>query len=613
MNYNELKEQVDRNRKSVSKAKHEKKKIEEELNEVRESKHTIEVNFQRETMNLRNAAHDAYVAEALKQYEDEIAVIQNNINNNNDSYMQKLSELTAENISDLYTGEQEIMNEIKASLNVLQDILSKIISPRFQKELENQLDRQQINLDGQNLEMLIDYFNKQSYIIDKMSKKSFKFDIMGYLNNQFLATNPLDSIGNQESSIGNIDRSKLNIAVISIVMITITVLAAKYVFPIYLVLLLVYSSYNIAKNYKIFSAIIAQKVIKDNIQQVDDTLKQKVLTELERQKQELQNKHDETDKLLQMQLNQKKTEMNNAAVNAEGTFVFDASNAQKSYEAAMHAKENKEMSLVAQQKEIMDQLEQLYKNLRESEDLLKSMVGSIQDQYLDFEKVGTSVIFEPVFIFDVKDNKPVFFEHPEQSVLFLYEEPVDVIDLVRLLSVQLRIKLNPFNLNITVIDQVFMGTEYLIMQPVSDNADASIKNLYQILTAKEEVDERLVEYNDDILKRIRNIKRNFRNIKEYNNYMLEHDSLPESYDFLFYQDPGSDIAQNKIMQQLLINGSDVGIFPHLFIKSSDFYEMGDSARKLVDYVGAIYLLREGELFKRAKDFVLEKMIKNSKS
>ena len=613
MTYNELRSKVEQDRKNVSKAKHRKRKIEEELKDLRESKHSIEVNFQKEVASLKGAAHDAYVANVLQPYETEIAAIERNITNSNNEYTRKLADLTEENVSDRYTGEQEIMAEIKTSLNVLQDVLEKVISPRFQRELETQLDQQQISMDDQNLEVLIDYFNKQSYTIDKMSKKSFHFDVMGYLNNQFLLSNPLDTIGNQEVSIGSLDRGKLNLAVLVIVLALITFVAAKYVFPLYLIAITFYSSYNIAKNYKIFNAIIAQKVIKDNIQQVDDSLRQKVLDEIEKEKVTLQEKHEATLSMLEKQLSQKKNEMNNAAANAEGTFVYDAGSAQQSFEAAMRSKENKENSLIEEQNTVLVQLEDFYKELKASEELLKSMAGSIQAQYLDLDKVGSSVIFEPTFIFDVKDTKPVFFVHPESSVLFLYDEPGSVIDFVRLLSTQLRIKLNPFNLTITVVDQRFMGTEYLLMQPVSDSSDDSIKKLYQILTSKSEVDERLMEYNDDILKRIKNIKRSFKDIKDYNNYMVEHESLPEAYDFFFFQDPDTGVLQDKVLQQLLINGASVGIFTHLFIKDSEYYEMGDSARKLVESVGAIYVLKEGELYKRAKDFVLEKMIKSSNS
>ena len=54
----------------------------------------------------------------------------------------------------------------------------------------------------------------------------------------------------------------------------------------------------------------------------------------------------------------------------------------------------------------------------------------------------------------------------------------------------------------------------------------------------------------------------------------------------------------------------LGIFVHLFIKKDVFYEMGDLAEELVESSEGIYLLQDGSLLKRAKEFVSENLIKH---
>lgn len=611
MEYNELKSKIEDCRRSISKIKHKRKGIEKELTEIREGKHTLESNYQKEYDKVEKESYEKYLAEQLEPIESGIRELESKLESCKSEYTKKMSELTEENISDLYTGEQEISEEIKASTNVLQDRLQKVVSKRFQSELENQMDSYVISLEGSNLEGIIDYFNKQSVMIDKMSKSQIKFDVLGYFSNQFITTNPLDSVNDPAGSLGKISNDKLNIFILVVLACVILFFAAKYVFPVYLLALVLYGVYNVLKHYRIYSALVAQKVVKDNVRAIDDSLRMKVQDELKRQQDALTAKNQREVSELNSKLASKRQELSTATVNASNTFVFNEDSLNKSYEAAINAKENREISLVSEDRELSVQLNDLFKELKINEDLLKDVAGSIQEEYLNYEKIGSSVIFEPKFIIDVKDAKPVFFKHPQQSCLFLYEEPVDVSDLIRLLSVQLRIKLNPFNLSITVVDQNYMGTDYLIMQPSVSN-DTSIKNLFRIITSKEELDERVGEYNDDMLKRIKNIKRNFSNIAEYNQYMVEHESLAESYDFLFFQDPTTADFQNKTVQQLLLNGADVGIFTHMFMRVDEFFELANAASKIVEQVGACFVIRDGEIYKRAKDFVLENMVKQTK-
>ena len=266
-------------------------------------------------------------------------------------------------------------------------------------------------------------------------------------------------------------------------------------------------------------------------------------------------------------------------------------------------------SLIAEEQTLNNNLKDQYTQLSKLNEDLEKVAGSIQASYLDFSKVGTDIIFNPEFIFDVKNGQPVFFKHPQESCLFIYEEPNDVIDLIKLLSVQLRIKFNPFNLNISVIDLQFMGSPFLSMQPSSDKKDDSLRKLFQIINSKEDLSKYFEDSQEELNRKMMSIRRQFSNISDYNKFMKENDSLTEGYEFIFYQDPDLNSVQDDILVKILNNGASLGIFMHLFIQKDVFYEGGLSSRDLTNTIGRAFVLKDGEYHERAKDFVLENLIK----
>lgn len=131
-----------------------------------------------------------------------------------------------------------------------------------------------------------------------------------------------------------------------------------------------------------------------------------------------------------------------------------------------------------------------------------------------------------------------------------------------------------------------------------------------IIGDKEKIKETIDDLVSSINTRVAAIRQDYDNIAAYNQAMVESDSLTESYEFVFYQNPEARVLSDLNMQQLYRLGGPLGIFVHLFIKKDVFYEMGDLAEELVESSEGIYLLQDGSLLKRAKEFVSENLIKH---
>lgn len=601
MGYNEVKRDIEAVRKEIAQAKRRLHKNKEEQQAVRNSLLATENSYQDKLRNQKRETFERFIQEKTQDTEEKIVELSNELENEKATYEEQKQHLDNANLSDFYTNEDEILADIKTAIDVLQRRVEKSLSPRFRSELETHLDSGNIDISPENLESLVTYFNKQSTYISKLNKEN-KVDSVITAVNGFCVEAPFNI--SEEKKTQNLQFGGL-----LLVAAVIFIFAAKVLFPFYFIFLAFLAFYNVTKNYKIFSAIIAQKAVKDNVDKIDEQLRKQAEEHLKDKKIQLEKDFLDKQANMESELIRLKEQLNTQRVQAEAEFQFDDDDYRKSYDTAININTKKLDSLTAEEIDTNTKLTENYNKLKQLEDELDKMAGDIQASFLDFNKVGTDVIFNPNFIFDIQNGKPVFFVHPQKSALFIYNDIVDVIDYIRLICVQLRIKLNPFNLNISIVDLVYMGQNFLGMQPNSDSKDDSLKKLFQIVSSKEGLKDMLLDIDEELNRKMRSIRSQFSDIAAYNSFMLQSDSLTEGYEFVFYQDPDqNDIADNTLLK-IINNGESLGIFMHLFIQKDKFYDFGANGRQLVDSIGRVFLLSDGKYYERAKDFVLENLIK----
>ena len=213
----------------------------------------------------------------------------------------------------------------------------------------------------------------------------------------------------------------------------------------------------------------------------------------------------------------------------------------------------------------------------------------------------------------MEKSKPIFFEHKQVCSLFIYNAIEEVYDFLRLICTQLRCKLNPSCLSIYLYDETTLGSDCLYFVSKDENLmrSGTADRMFLILTDEASLNAKMEELATELLKRSSSVKRNYANVAEYNKDMLALESLTLSYIFLFIVNPQGKIFGDATMKRVLRNGGAVGIFPHIFISKSEVFEMGDSAKNMLDLVSQVYLLQNGVIFERAKDFVLDSLVKKT--
>lgn len=598
--YNEIKKSIDQVRKDIVGIKRNLSRNEEDQREIRRAVDKAESTFQLNLRQEKDTAQQEFVQQSVAEISNEIQSVQQQIAQTQQEYDSEIEHIKNLDIASQYSDEQAITAEVRASLAVLQEQLTKTISPRFQNELEGQFETQEIAMSSEEIEEVIKYFNKQSRMIEHMGSSSW----IDKLIDKILQVVRIPSLEKSEKA------AKVSFGILSILFVVLVIVAGKFLFPFYVLFLGVLLFYNVNKHYKIFSALIAQKTVKDNLKLIDESLRNKALEQQQALLQETQERYDAQLLHAQEELDSLKHKKDSATMSAMQSFTFDDADLQSRYNNAIKINNKRLEQLTSEKDSLQHDLSSAQNELQDLECQLHAIAGNVQSEYLDLQKIGTSPIFNPQFIIDIKKSKPTYFTHLQAGMLFLYNDSKDVSNFIRLLLLQLRIKLSPHNMNCTIIDTQDLGIDYLPFKPNNPDNDEAINSLFRIIGDKEKIKETIDDLVSSINTRVAAIRQDYDNIAAYNQAMVESDSLTESYEFVFYQNPEARVLSDLNMQQLYRLGGPLGIFVHLFIKKDVFYEMGDLAEELAESSEGIYLLQDGSLLKRAKEFVSENLIKH---
>lgn len=598
--YNEIKKSIDRVRKDIVGIKRNLSRNEEDQREIRRAVDKAESTFQLNLRQEKDTAQQEFVQQSVADVNNEIQSLQHQISQTQQEYDNEIDRIKCMDIASQYSDEQAITAEVRASLAVLQEQLTKTISPRFQNELEGQFETQEIAMSSEEIEEVIKYFNKQSRMIEHMGSGSW----VDKLIDKILQLVRIPSLEKNEKT------AKVSFGILSILLVVLVAVAGKFLFPFYVLFLGVLLFYNVNKHYRIFSALIAQKTVKNNLKLIDESLRNKALEQQQALLQETQEQYDAQLLQAQEELDSLKRRKDSATMSAMQSFTFDDTDLQSRYSNAIKINNKRLEQLKDEKDSLQHSLNEAQNELQELEHQLHAIAGNVQSEYLDLQKIGTSPIFNPQFIVDIKKSKPTYFTHLQAGMLFLYNDSKDVSNFIRLILLQLRIKLSPHNMNCTIIDTQDLGIDYLPFKPNNPDNDEAINSLFRIIGDKEKIKETIDDLVASINTRVAAIRQDYDNIAAYNQAMVESDSLTESYEFVFYQNPENRVLSDLNMQQLYRLGGPLGIFVHLFIKKDVFYEMGDLAEELVESSEGIYLLQDGSLLKRAKEFVSENLIKH---
>lgn len=581
-------------------------------NYERQSKHleheelNIKQSFERTLSEESNKELNQYVNNLSAPVANKVTELEDELLELEDRFKEEMSKFSKEDLTDYYYSESEMLEDVHKALAMLNERLTNLIGERFQKELNQQLDSVSFKIQADDLEEICDYFEKLTEYFDNIQNNNSKVTSIENI------VKKLNTIGNALET-GN----KQLTLVVMLVLCFIFYFAFKFVFPIYVIALAMFTIYNVKLSSKIYTTSLLRKVIEDNISAIEQMYREKALAQLNQEKRELEESYKETKNELENELSDTKNKLESILMSAKERFTYDDDKLRENQNNLLIVNKNKKLELERLKLQEKQKYDSLLKELEVTKQQFDQAADNLKNKYINFDKVGDSYVMDKDFLLDIDavTKKPKFFEFNFGSNLFIYSDITDVINFIKLFVVQVRARLKPSCINMTIFDDKFMGRDYLCFKETEDD---KYDNIMRLLINKEELKNYVGELSELSITRTTNIKREFNNIIEYNNFMLSQNSLPESYTFFFVQDIVLNTLLETTFRQILLNGSDLGIYPFVFLSMENFSQGGNDAKELIKYFDNIYTFDqdathqyEGSntiLKRKAKDFVLERIL-----
>ena len=581
-------------------------------NYERQSKHleheelNIKQSFERTLSEESNKELNQYVNNLSAPVANKVTELEDELLELEDRFKEEMSKFSKEDLTDYYYSESEMLEDVHKALAMLTERLTNLIGERFQKELNQQLDSVSFKIQADDLEEICDYFEKLTEYFDNIQNNNSKVTSIENI------VKKLNTIGNALET-GN----KQLTLVVMLVLCFIFYFAFKFVFPIYVIALAMFTIYNVKLSSKIYTTSLLRKVIEDNISAIEQMYRDKALAQLNQEKRELEESYKETKNELENELSDTKNKLESILMSAKERFTYDDDKLRENQNNLLIVNKNKKSELERLKLQEKQKYDSLLKELEVTKQQFDQAADNLKNKYINFDKVGDSYVMDKDFLLDIDavTKKPKFFEFNFGSNLFIYSDITDVINFIKLFVVQVRARLKPSCINMTIFDDKFMGRDYLCFKETEDD---KYDNIMRLLINKEELKNYVGELSELSITRTTNIKREFNNIIEYNNFMLSQNSLPESYTFFFVQDIVLNTLLETTFRQILLNGSDLGIYPFVFLSMENFSQGGNDAKELIKYFDNIYTFDqdathqyEGSntiLKRKAKDFVLERIL-----
>lgn len=581
-------------------------------NYERQSKHleheelNIKQSFERTLSEESNKELNQYVNNLSAPVANKVTELEDELLELEDRFKEEMSKFSKEDLTDYYYSESEMLEDVHKALAMLNERLTNLIGERFQKELNQQLDSVSFKIQEDDLEEICDYFEKLTEYFDNIQNNNSKVTSIENI------VKKLNTVGNALET-GN----KQLTLVVMLVLCFIFYFAFKFVFPIYVIVLAMFTIYNVKLSSKIYTTSLLRKVIEDNISAIEQMYRDKALAQLNQEKRELEESYKETKNELENELSDTKNKLESILMSAKERFTYDDDKLRENQNNLLIVNKNKKSELERLKLQEKQKYDSLLKELEVTKQQFDQAADNLKNKYINFDKVGDSYVMDKDFLLDIDavTKKPKFFEFNFGSNLFIYSDITDVINFIKLFVVQVRARLKPSCINMTIFDDKFMGRDYLCFKETEDD---KYDNIMRLLINKEELKNYVGELSELSITRTTNIKREFNNIIEYNNFMLSQNSLPESYTFFFVQDIVLNTLLETTFRQILLNGSDLGIYPFVFLSMENFSQGGNDAKELIKYFDNIYTFDqdathqyEGSntiLKRKAKDFVLERIL-----
>jgi hypothetical protein len=369
--------------------------------------------------------------------------------------------------------------------------------------------------------------------------------------------------------------------------------------PVYTTFL-VYKAFSDVKEGMKYSDIIKDSlVVESNLERIKSSLVQKADSLVEGQVKALEDKYPSMIEKSKQEILEAESLLRNFEQTAEASFKFDEDGLRSTLMINLESMTKE----IQQLEDSLGEHKQLYDSLAFSlEDLNSSREDALENlkkEYLDMDRVGSSFEFDGKILLDVKSDKSLLFYELDHSSLMLYDDFEAVSKFIRLCSAQILTRLAATSYSIVVWDIEKMASYFSqLLDPKNQIGVCESHITFEGIEGSLEITHK------SLLRKQKAITARYEDIVTYNRKMLEEDSVPEMYTFLFIVNPKESILNSDDFLQICSEGSKMGIYTTIFCEDNF---LNKSYKNVVRRIDKIHKLYESSTSSFARDMMWERL------
>lgn len=495
-----------------------------------------------------------------------------------------LSKITFDKYKTRYSEDVALNEQVKEILSEVTTTLDDLVGERFKITLMEQLETATVEMNYESIEaaaIRINKLHKNLRILNQGKGLDIPKGIDAFLRKM----TPCRDEKSEEAI-------RKDIIMYLLICSILTFMVINFLSPLLLGILIMISIINVSKGVMAYRIVLETKNLQDNQNMIDNLISKHVNEDMDKAKSILDKKHEAAQDKLQKRINLCTDKLQDIIRNCDKTFKYDSKPIQERYNRTKVNIERNIEDIKSGIGTIDLEIANLTTQIQRLENEILKSVEGMKSYYLN-DSVGTEYILEPKYLMDIVQGKPIFWEFPFKSSLFLYDSEEDVLNFTNLILLQTLCRLHVSAFSVELVDPINIGSDYVSYTKLHQRN-------FRLSVNKDEIDTCNKDLAEQMMLRRAKILESFSDIEEFNKEMLETDSLPASYVFNIIRScEPKYLTESKILN-IVYNGPKVGVYTIAFLDIAEFKEMGDDGMLLLKKFHKVYNLTGGRIENKSK-------------
>lgn len=492
--------------------------------------------------------------------------------------------INEESVKTEYLKEFNVYTELKDITKEMGSTLKGMFGDGFKQRLDNVLSHEDFPLEVNSTAEL---YKKAKSINDSVKRIKKITPANGKIFDNFLKSSTLHD--------GDTTHHSMTHVLVIFILLFFLVLFGKYTLAPYLSIVVIIALNKFKKSRTALYALRDYQSIVSNINDLDNMINEEVRSLVVERKEQSRLDFTNKEKQLNKEVEDEENKLRILDNKAKASFEFDdILYKRKEYDLDNHI-DSKSNNLKASIKSLDDKILVLNKDINSINENMNKILGELKSQYFN-NTICESNILKTDFLLDIIGDKPIIWRFPKKSILFIYDDLEVMTTLLKIIMLQTFSRISPFFIKFDLVDTVYACDHFndFIMEDKSifNNID-DVKDIRLVID----------RYVTLTKKRKQKLFKGFEDIDSYNSFMLEQESIPESFNFLVMLTYPDAFFKDEALKTLMRIGSPAGNYSIFCIESKALKDTEIDKIEVLDAVDVIYTLTNGDIRVKSKDYI----------